>query len=152
MSLKEKVESDMKVAMKAKDKDTLRALRSIKSLILLAETEKGSNEEGLSEEAEMKLLSKASKQRKDSAEIYSKEGRTELAEIELSELAVIEKYLPKQMSDEELEAELKAIITATGATGMKEMGKVMGMASKKLAGKADNKKISMFVKNALSGN
>jgi hypothetical protein len=147
MTLKEKVEAEMKTAMKSQDKERLTALRSIKSLILLEETKEGAN--GVSVDAEMKMLAKAAKQRKESAEIFSKEGRQELAAKELAELAVIESFLPKQMSDDELKTALKDIIAKVGATSAKDMGKVMGTASKELAGKADGKKISEFVKSLL---
>lgn len=149
MSLKEQIDSDIKEAMKAKDKEQLTALRSIKSLILLAESEKGGRE-GMNEDAEMKLLMKAAKQRKESAETYQANGRQELADKELAELQVIEKYLPKQMSDEELEAALKQIIEKVGASGPSDMGKVMGAATKELAGKADGKAISAKVKSLLN--
>jgi hypothetical protein len=149
MSLKQQIDTDIKEAMKAKDKEQLMALRSIKSLILLAETEKGAKEE-LTTDAEMKLLVKAAKQRKESSEMYIANGRQELADNELKELAVIEKYLPKQISQEELENKLKEIISKTGASGPSDMGKVMGMATKELAGKADGKAISVTVKSLLS--
>ena len=149
MSLKQQIDSDIKEAMKAKDKEQLTALRSIKSLILLAETEKGAKEE-LDSDAEMKLLIKAAKQRKESAETYAANGRQELADNELAELAVIEKYLPKQMSQEELEEKLKEIINQVGASGPSDMGKVMGVATKQLAGKADGKAISTTVKSLLN--
>ncbi|UZR94686.1 GatB/YqeY domain-containing protein [Chondrinema litorale] len=150
MSLKEKVEAEMKTAMKAKDKQSLQALRGIKSMILLAETEKGKSEGGLSEAAEIQLLSKAAKQRRESAEIYQKEGREDLAEVEVAELKVIEKFLPEQLSDEEIAATIQEIVKQTGASSMKDMGKVMGMAQKKFAGKADNKKVAELVKASLS--
>ncbi len=149
MSLKDQIEADIKTAMLAKDKDTLRALRGIKSAILLAETEKGS-EGGISEEKEISLLMKASKQRKDSAEVYQQQGRDDLAQIELTEVKVIEKYLPQQMSEEELKEELQKIISSVGAQGPSDMGKVMGVATKELAGKADGKTISTVVKSLLS--
>lgn len=149
MSLKEKIESDIKKAMLAKDKDALRALRGIKSLILLAETEKGAASE-LSPEAEAKLLTKAAKQRKESAEIYAGQGRNDLAEAELVELRIIENYLPKQMSEEELRAYLQGIIQRLGASSPSDLGKVMGVAVKELAGKADGKLISETVKSLLS--
>lgn len=149
MSLKEKIESDIKKAMLAKDKDALRALRSIKSLILLAETEKGASAE-LTPEAEMKLLTKAVKQRKESAEIYAGQGRSDLAEAEQAELKIIENYLPKQMSEEELRVHLQGIIQRLGATSPADLGKVMGVAVKELAGKADGKLISETVKTLLS--
>jgi len=149
MSLKQQIDNDIKEAMKAKDKEQLTALRSIKSMILLAETEKGAKED-LSADAEMKLLMRAAKQRKESADTFQANGREELAKNELAELAVIEKYLPQQMSDTELEAAVKAIITKTGASGPADMGKVMGVASKELAGKADGKSISTKVKSLLT--
>jgi hypothetical protein len=149
MSLKQQIDSDIKEAMKAKNREQLTALRSIKSLILLAETEKGVKEE-LSEDTEMKLLVKAAKQRKESAETYAANGRQELADNELRELAVIDKYLPAQMSQEELALKLKEIITKVGASGPADMGKVMGMATKELAGKADGKAISTTVKTLLN--
>jgi len=149
MSLKGKIESAMKEAMKSKDKQRLQALRSIKSLILLAETEKGHAEGELSDTVEMQLLSKAAKQRRDSAEIYQKEGRDDLASVELAELKVIESFLPEQLSDDEIAAHIKDILEETGASSMRDMGKVMGLAQKKFAGKADNKKVAALVKAAL---
>lgn len=149
MSLKLKIEDGIKKAMLAKDADRLRALRGIKSMILLAETEKGAKEE-LTEDTELKLLTKAAKQRRDSAEIYGKENRADLQESELKELAIIEAFLPKQLSDDELVAFLKEIIEKVGAKSPAEIGKVMGVASKELAGKADGKKISELAKNLLS--
>jgi uncharacterized protein YqeY len=151
MSLKAQIDADIKKAMLAQSKDELRALRAIKSMILLAETADGATGE-LSADAEIKLLSKASKQRKDSAEIYKTQGRADLEKVEMDELAVIERYLPKQLSEAELAEKIKAIITATGAKGPQEMGKVMGVASKELAGKADGKSISEMVKKLLAGN
>lgn len=148
MSLKEQIDSDIKKAMLAKSKDELMALRSIKSLILLAETEKSASAE-LSEDVEGKILMKAAKQRKESAEIFQKEGRQELADKELLELEVISKYLPKQLSDTEIESEIKTIIAKVGAGGLQDIGKVMGFATKQLAGKADGKKISEIAKNLL---
>lgn len=149
MSLKTKIESDIKQAMLKKDKDRLRALRAIKSLILLAETEKGGGE-ALTEETEMKLLTRAAKQRKDSLDIYKEQGRDDLAAVEQAELDIIEEYLPTQMSEEEVEAELKKIIDQTGASGPKDMGKVMGVATKQLAGRAEGKTISSLAKKLLS--
>lgn len=149
MSLKQQIDSDIKVAMKAKNKEELTALRSIKSMILLAETEKGAQEE-LTEDAEMKLLMRAAKQRKESAETYQSNNRQELADAELLELEIIERYLPKQMSEAELESKLEEIIKKTGASGPADMGKVMGMATKELAGKADGKAISITVKKLLN--
>ncbi|EOZ98003.1 Transamidase GatB domain protein [Indibacter alkaliphilus LW1] len=149
MSLKASVESEIKKAMLAKEKDRLRALRAIKSLILLEET-KGGAAEQLSEEEELKLLTKAAKQRKDSADIYKQQNREDLYAVEMAELEIINEFLPKQLSEEELEAELKKIIAETGAEGPKDMGKVMGAATKALAGKADGKAISTKVKTLLS--
>ena len=149
MSLKEKVEQEIKTAMKAKDKDALRALRAIKSQILLAETEKGGGK-GLNHETEVQLLNKAAKQRRESAEQYRENNRPELAEAEEAELAVIEQFLPQQLSEAELEAELKQIIAQTGASSMKDMGKVMGVATQKLAGRADGKTISQKVRTLLN--
>jgi len=149
MGLKQQIESDIKKAMLSKQKQELLALRSIKSLILLAETEKGAGE-NLSEDQEMKILSKAAKQRNDSATIYKEQGRDDLAEKELAELSVINRYLPQQLNEEELSAQLKVIISDLGASGMQDMGKVMGVASKKLAGQADGKTMSTMVKTLLS--
>ncbi|GAB4107656.1 GatB/YqeY domain-containing protein [Echinicola sediminis] len=148
MSLKQSVESEIKKAMLAKDKDRLRALRSIKSLIMLEETKGG--EKSMTEEDELKLLTKAAKQRKDSLEVYQQQNREDLAATEQSELEIINEFLPKQLSEEELEAALKEIIAAVGAEGPKDMGKVMGSATKKLAGKADGKLISQKVKQLLA--
>lgn len=149
MSLKQQIDTDIKNAMKAKNKEELQALRSIKSMILLAESEKGA-EVSLSQDAEMKLLMKAAKQRKESADTYKSNGREELANAELLELEVIERYLPKQMSEEELSEKLKEIIQKVGASGPQDMGKVMGVATKELAGKADGKMISQLVKQILT--
>jgi uncharacterized protein len=148
MSLKQSVESEIKKAMLAKDKDRLRALRAIKSLILLEETKGGSSGEITSDD-EMKLLTKAAKQRKDSAEIYKQQNREDLYAVEMAELEIINEFLPKQLSDAELEAALKKIINEVGAEGPKDMGKVMGAATKELAGKADGKAISQKVKALL---
>ena len=149
MSLKQQIDADIKSAMLEKRKDDLKALRAIKSMILLAETEKG-NTEGVSEDAEMKLLIKAVKQRRDSAQIYKEQNREDLYAIEMAEVEVIEKYLPKQLSEEEVKAELLKIIAQVGATGPQDMGKVMGAATKALAGKADGKTISTLVKQLLT--
>lgn len=148
MSLKASVESEIKKAMLAKDKVRLTALRAIKSLILLEETKEGAGE-SLSQEEEMKLLTKAAKQRKDSAEIYKQQQREDLYEVEMAELAIISEFLPKQLSEEALEQAVKEIIAEVGATSPKDMGKVMGVASKNLAGKADGKLISQKVKELL---
>lgn len=149
MSLKQQIDSDIKAAMLAKNKDELTALRSVKSLILLAETEKGGSGD-ISQEVENKLLMKAAKQRKESAEIFQKEGRDDLAKKELLELEVVSRYLPKQLSESEVEAELKKVIEQAGAKGPQDMGKVMGVATKQLAGKADGKMISELVKKLLA--
>jgi uncharacterized protein YqeY len=149
MSLKETIDADIKAAMLAKNKDELRALRGIKSLILLAETDKGANGE-VSAEAEIKILQKAAKQRRESAEVYAAQGRNDLEKIELDELAVIERYLPKQLSEEEITAKLKEIIAQVGAKGPGDMGKVMGAATKAFAGTADNKVVSALVKSLLN--
>ncbi|MBX2913913.1 MAG: GatB/YqeY domain-containing protein [Cyclobacteriaceae bacterium] len=149
MSLKQQIDNDIKAAMLAKNKDELTALRSVKSLILLAETDKGATGE-ISAEVEMKLLTKAAKQRKESAEIFLKEGRNDLAQKEQFELEVISRYLPKQMSEDEIAAELKKIIEQVGAKGPQNMGKVMGTATKLLAGKAEGKLISDLVKKLLA--
>jgi uncharacterized protein len=149
MSLKTTVEQGIKEAMLSKDKDRLRALRAIKSLILLAETEKGAKEE-LSEDSEMKLLIKAAKQRRDSITIFETQGRNDLSATEKSELEVIEEFLPKQLSEDEIENEVRAIIESVGASGPQDIGKVMGAATKKLAGKADGKIISILAKKLLS--
>lgn len=148
MSLEEQVMTEMKAAMRAKDTVKLEALRAIKSGILMAKTE-SSAKEGLVEEAELKLLQKLVKQRKDSAAIYKEQGREDLAQPELDQAAVIEQFLPEQLSEEEIENKIVGIIAQTGAAGMKDMGKVMGLASEALAGKADGKTISMIVKKKL---
>ena len=149
MSLKLTIENGIKDAMRAKDADRLRALRAIKSLILLEETS-GSSADGLSADAEMKILMKAAKQRRDSLEVYVSQNRPDLAEKEQAELAIIEEFLPKQLSDAELTAKITEIIAAVGATSPADMGKVMGVASKSLAGKADGKAISEVVKKLLT--
>ncbi len=148
MSLEQKVMTAMKEAMKAKDTNALTSLRAIKSAILLAKTESGVQEE-LSEEQELKLLQKQVKQRKDSAGIFTEQGRTDLAEPELAQAAVIEQFLPEQLSEEEIEKVVVDIIAKSGAEGMKDMGKVMGMANATLTGKADGKTISTIVKSKL---
>ncbi|MEJ8803600.1 GatB/YqeY domain-containing protein [Pontibacter sp. H249] len=149
MSLKDRINADIKEAMLAKDKARLQALRSIKSLILLAETEKGGTE-GISQDTEMKLLTKAAKQRRESAELYAKQGRTDLEQIELTELNVIEEYLPKQLDEGDLRIRLLDIIQRVGATGPSDLGKVMGVASKELAGQADGRAISTAVGELLN--
>ena len=149
MSLQTKVMDALKEAMKAKDTIALESLRAIKSAILLARTEAGASEE-LSEADELKLLQKLVKQRKDSAALYTQQGRNDLAEPELAQMAVIEKFLPAQLTEAEVEEALKGIIAQVGATSPKDMGKVMGVATKQLAGKADGKLISDIVKKLLS--
>jgi uncharacterized protein len=149
MSLKANIESEIKNAMLAKEKDRLRALRAIKSLILLEETKEGAGA-NLTADDEIKLLTKAAKQRKDSADIYKQQNREDLYAVEMAELAIINEFLPKQLTEDELVAELKKIIADTGASSAKDMGKVMGVATKSLAGKADGKLISQKVKELLS--
>ena len=149
MSLEQKVMTELKAAMKAKDKTALTSLRAIKSALLLAKTD-GSGTE-MTEDLEIKLLQKLVKQRKDSLDIFEKQGREDLAVKERDEIAVISQFLPKQMDAAELEIFIKGIVEQTGASGMKDMGKVMGMASKQLAGKADGKTISSIVKGLLAG-
>ncbi len=149
MSLKQQIDSDIKTAMLNKQKEELTALRAIKSMILLAETEKGKTGE-LDKEAEDKLLMKAAKQRKESADIFKKENRDDLYKKEIFELEIISRYLPKQLSKEEVTDELKKIIQQTGASGQQDMGKVMGQATKMLAGKTDGKTISEIVKQLLA--
>lgn len=149
MSLENQINEDIKAAMRAKDKKTLEALRAVKSAILLAKTDKGSDGE-MAEDTGMKILQKLVKQRKDSADLYTSQNRADLAEDEIFQLAVIEKYLPEQMSKDEVKKHVSDIISETGASSMKDMGRVMGMASKKLAGQADNKLISSIVQELLS--
>ena len=146
MALEDKINSDIKAAMLAKDSKKLDALRAIKSEILLLK----SSASGTSDDAEMKALMKMVKQRKETAEIYTGQQRPELAEIELFQASVIESFLPKQMSEQELEAAVKSVIASTGAKSMADMGKVMGVATKQLAGKAEGKAISEMVKKLLS--
>lgn len=148
MNLFDQVSEDIKKAMLAREKVKLEALRGIKKEFLEAKTAKGAGGE-LSDDTAMKILVKMVKQRKESAKIYEENNRPELAENELAEAAVIEEYLPKQLSEEDLVKELKAIIAETGAEGPKDMGKVMGVATKKLAGKAEGKAISAKVKELL---
>jgi hypothetical protein len=149
MTLEERISQEIKAAMVAKDKVRLEALRAVKSAIMLAKTEKG-GADTLTQEAELKLLQKQAKQRNDSAEIYKQQNRPELAEKELAEAAVIEEFLPSMLSDEELTAEVKAIIQSVGASGPQDMGKVMGVATKALAGKAEGKSIASKVKELLA--
>ena len=150
MSLKTQIDADIRQAMLAKEKDTLTALRSIKSLILLEETKDGSHGE-VKPEDELKLLTKAAKQRRESAEIFQQQNREDLAAKELSELSIIERYLPKQLSAGELETRLREIISHTGAASPADIGKVMGAATKELAGQADGRAVSEMVKQLLAG-
>jgi uncharacterized protein YqeY len=149
MALEQQVMAEMKEAMKAKDEAALRSLRAIKAAIIIAKTSEGAGGE-LKEEDETKLLQKLVKQRKDSLEIYQKQDRPDLAKKEEEEIAVIEKFLPKQMSGDELKAALEGIIAEVGATSAADMGKVMGAATKQLAGQADGKAISAAVKELLA--
>ena len=147
MSMEQQIQQDIKAAMLAKEKTRLESLRAIKAAILLAKTADGS--ESIADEAVVKIIQKLVKQRKETAEIYKQQSREELAAQELAEAAAMEVYLPKQLSEEELEAELKKIIAQVGATGPQDMGKVMGTATKALAGKADGRAISALVKKLL---
>lgn len=145
----DQVSKDIVAAMKAKDKVTLEALRNIKKVFIEAKTAPGANDT-LEDAAALKILQKLAKQGHDSAELYTSQNRPDLAEAELAQVKVIESYLPKAMSTEEIEAAVKEIIAQTGASSIKEMGKVMGVASKQLAGKADGKAISDVVKRLLA--
>lgn len=145
----DKVSQDIVSAMKAKDKVRLQALRNIKKYFIEAKTAPGANDE-LSDEAAIKILAKLAKQGRDTATLYTEQGRPDLAEEEMGQVLVCEEYLPKALSPEELEAEVKNIIAEVGATSMKEMGKVMGTASKRLAGRADGGAISAIVKKLLA--
>ena len=148
MEMFDRISNDIKDAMKAKDKVRLETLRNIKKVFLEAKTAPGANDT-LTDDAAMKIMQKLVKQGKDSATLYNEQGRADLAEAELAQVAVIETYLPKQMSAEELEAALKAIIAEVGAEGPKDIGKVMGTATKKLAGLAEGRAISAKVKELL---
>ena len=149
MGLQEKVMQEIKAAMKEKDSLALESLRAIKSALLLAQTEKGASGT-LPEEEELKLLQKLVKQRRDSASIYKEQGRDDLAAPEIAQAEVIEKFLPKQLSEEEIEGVVDQVIKETGASSMKDMGRVMGLVTKKLAGQADGKTISTIVRGKLS--
>jgi uncharacterized protein YqeY len=149
MSLKERIDDDIKKAMLSKNKGELEALRGIKSMILLAETEKGSTGE-LTSDAEARLLMKAAKQRRESADIFLAQSRQDLADRELFQLEIINRYLPQQLSEADLRKELERIIGEIGASGPQDMGKVMGAATKQLAGRAEGKVISAMVKELLS--
>ena len=149
MELFEKVSKDIVAAMKAKDKVTLEALRNIKKVFIEAKTAPGAND-SLDDAVALKILQKLAKQGHDSADLYTQQNRPDLAEAEMAPVRVIESYLPKAMSNEEIEVAVKEIIAQTGASSIKEMGKVMGVASKQLAGKADGKAISDVVKRLLA--
>ena len=149
MSLEQKVMADLKTAMLAKDEKSLRSLRAIKAAIINLKTSEGFSGE-IKEDDEIKLLQKLVKQRKESLEIFEKQNRNDLAEKEREEIGVIEKFLPKQMSEEELKKVVASIIKETGATSQADMGKVMGMANKQLGGKADGKTIAAIVKEMLA--
>jgi uncharacterized protein len=148
MALEERINSDLKDAMKAKDDAALRTIRSIKAALIMLKTD-GSGEE-ITEDKEIKLLQKLLKQRKDSLTIFLQQNRSDLAKTEEEEITIIQRYLPAVMSDEDLEAAIKKIIAETGAVGMKDMGKVMGLASKVLAGQADGQTISAKIKGLLT--
>lgn len=145
MNIEEKINGEIKTAMLAKDAKRLEALRAIKSVVLLLKT----SPEGLTDESATKAIQKEVKKRKESADIYKSQNRPDLEEVELAQAKVMEEYLPKQMSEDEVKAELTKIIASVGATGPADMGKVMGAASKALAGKADNKLVSVLVKQLL---
>lgn len=148
--LEQQIQNDLKAAMLAKDKVALASIRGIKAAILLAKTAEGGQKDTLEDAELIKIIQKLVKQRKESAAIYSQQNRPELAENELAEVAVMEKYLPKALSEEEIEAIVKQIIADTGASSMADMGKVMGTATKQLAGQADGRVISSIVKRLLS--
>jgi uncharacterized protein len=150
MSLKTNIDNGIKDAMRAKDQDRLRTLRAIKSLILLEETSGTHTVGDLSADVEMKLLTKAAKQRRDSLEIFTSQGRADLAAVEQTELTIIEEFLPKQLSEDELRIKLEEIKTRVGASAPSDMGKMMGVATKELAGLADGKVVSMMVKALLA--
>ena len=149
MSLSQQINDQLKQAMKAKDQSTLRGLRAIKASLLLLQTQEGGGD--VTEKDEMEALVKMAKQRKDSIKIFNDQGRTDLSKIEEEELSVIEKFLPAQLTSVQVEAEVKYIITQLGASSMRDMGKVMGMANGKLKGKADGKLIADIVKGLLAG-
>ena len=149
MSLENTIMTAMKESMKSKDQTSLRSLRAIKSAIILQKTQKGSSDE-ISNEDELKILQKLVKQRKDSADIYQNQDRMDLAQPELDEIKVIQKFLPEALSEKEIEEVVKKVINDTGADGMKDMGKVMGIVTKTLMGKADGKTISTIVRNNLN--
>ena len=149
MALIDKISESIKISMKEKDIVSLESLRAVKSALLLAQTQKG-NSTGISEDDEIKILQKLVKQRKESADIYISQNRTDLAEVEVNQYKIIERFLPKQMSVDEVEKIISDLINKTGASGMKDMGKIMGMVSKQLSGMADGKTISNIVRAKLS--
>ena len=149
MALFEQISEDIKSAMKARDKVRLETLRNIKKVFLEAKTAPGANDT-LDDADALKIIQKLAKQGRESAATFAQQNRQDLADAEMAQVAVIEEYLPRQLSEEEIEAEVREIITATGATTMKDMGRVMGLASKKMAGKADGRMISTVVKRLLS--
>lgn len=149
MAIFDQINDDIKAAMKAREKEKLEALRGIKKVMLEAQTAKGAGE-SLADEDAMKIISKLAKQGSDSANIYKEQGREDLYEQEMKQVAIFESYLPEKMSDEDLTAAVKAVIEQVGASSMKDMGKVMGIASKKLAGQADGKDIADKVKALLA--
>ncbi len=151
MTLAEKINDDLKKTMLAKDRRKLEALRAIKSALLLAKTGKDVSSGEIPEDVELQLLQKLVKQRRESAEVYKEQNRDDLADEELYQAGIIEKYLPAQMDDDTVRQKVKAIIDEEGATSMKDMGRVMGRATRELAGKADNKRISTIVREALQG-
>jgi hypothetical protein len=149
MALIDKISESIKISMKEKDIVSLESLRAVKSALLLAQTQKG-NSTGISEDDEIKILQKLVKQRKESADIYISQNRSDLAKVEVNQYKIIERFLPKQMSVDEVEKIISDLINKTGASGMKDMGKIMGMASKQLSGVADGKTISNIVRTKLS--
>ncbi len=150
MTLKEKINEDLKVAMKAKDEKALRGIRAIKAAIILAETSEGRNSKDLTTEEEIAMLQKLIKQRKESLDIYTKNGKEDLAKVEQEEIEVIEKYLPQPLSQEELETIIKETIQQENAITIKDMGKVMKSLTPKIMGRADNKLVSELIKKLLS--
>lgn len=149
MSLQQQITDAIKTAMKAKDSTALEALRAVKSAIILAQTQSGASDV-LSSDEEIKLLQKLVKQRKDSATIFNEQGRSDLADPELAQCEIIEKFLPAQLGEEKIAEVVAQVVKQTGASGMKDMGKVMGMVTQQLAGQADGKTISNIVRNQLS--
>jgi uncharacterized protein YqeY len=150
MSLEIIINNDIKSAMLAKDKHKLEALRAVKAALLLIKTGKDTSSTEIPEEVELQTLQKLIKQRKEAAEMYKSQNRKDLFDIEMFQVSIIEKYLPEQLTEEEIKTTIQQIITETGAIGMKDMGKVMGLAGKQLIGKADNKIVAAFVKELLA--